>query len=154
MPHVAIRLMREEDISIVSDIGARSYKPSFFESDESFFSKWQGYPKGCYVVAARGKVVGYAITFPYYAGEVFPLNHYYTPFLYADVHYFHDVCVCPGYRGQGYAGMLVNKVWDSVNLPKALVAVNDSEEFWKRYGFQETRKVKYGGSKSTYMECV
>lgn len=152
MPHVAIRLMREEDIPVVSDIGARSYKPSFYESDESFLSKLRGNPKGCFVVAVRGKVVGYAVTFPYYQGEVFPLNHPYAPMVYGNVHYFHDVCVCPGYRGQGYAGMLVNKAWESSRLLKALVAVNDSEEFWKRYGFHEVRKVRYGGGRSTYME--
>ena len=154
MPHISLRLMREDDIPAVSDIGARSYKPSFYESDESFLSKWQGFPKGCYVIAVRGKVVGYAITFPYYKGEVFPLNHNYTPFLYANAHYFHDICVCPGYRNQGYAGLLVNKVWNSSVLPKCLVAVNNSEEFWERYGFKETRKVKYGKSKASYMECV
>ena len=154
MTHIAIRLMRESDIPAVSDIGTRCYKPSMYESDESFLSKWQGFPKGCYVVAVSGKVVGYAITFPYYKGEVFPLDTLYTPFLYANTHYFHDVCVAPGYRNQGYAGMLVNKVWNSSPLPKALVAVNYSEEFWERFGFRETRKVNYGKSKASYMECL
>ena len=154
MPHVTLRPMRKEDIPAVSDIGARSYSAAFYESDESFASKLQGYPRGCYVVAVRGRVVAYAVTFPYYAGEVFPLDQVYKPYLYADVHYFHDVCVCPGYRGQGYAGMLVNKVWDSSELPKALVAVNASEEFWGRYGFKESRKVQYGKTRASYMKCV
>ena len=154
MAHVSLRLMRQEDIPAVSDIGARCYNSSYYESDESFLSKWCGYPKGCYVVAVRGKVVAYAITFPYFKKEVFPLNSMYTPFFAPTGHYFHDVSVCPGYRKQGYAGMLVNKVWNSSPLPKSLVAVNNSQEFWERYGFKETRKVKYGKSKASYMECV
>ena len=154
MAHVSIRQMREEDIPAVSDIGARSYKPSYYESDESFLTKWKGYPKGCYVVAVRGRVVAYAITFPYFHSEVFPLDTMYTPYYAPTSHYFHDVCVCPGYRKQGYAGMLVNKVWNSSPLLKCLVAVNNSEGFWERYGFIETRKVKYGNSKASYMMCV
>lgn len=154
MPQVVLRAMRKDDVPSVSEIGTKSYKPCFYESDESFYSKWQGYPKGCWVIVVGKEVAGYAITFPYYAGEVFALNSIYTPFLYSDCHYFHDVCVSPSHRGKGYAKRLVRKVWNTSVHPKCLVAVNSSEKFWHQYGFKETRQIKYGQSKASYMRCV
>lgn len=154
MPQVVLRPMREDDVPVVSDIGTQSYRPCYYESDESFYSKWLGYPKGCYVATLEKKVVGYAITFPFYMGEVFALNSIYTPFLYSDCHYFHDVCVSPLYRGRGYAKRLIRKVWNTSVHPKCLVAVNNSKKFWNQYGFKETKKIKYGSSTASYMECV
>ena len=152
---VSIRLMKEEDIEAILDIGSKGYSFNFYESDESFLSKLRGYPKGCYVITILEKVVAYAVTFPYFKHEVFPLNTIYTPFHSPTCHYFHDVCVEPAHRMKGFAKLLINKVWNISGLPKCLVAVNDSEKFWEQSNFEVTRKVVYGinKSKASYMIC-
>jgi hypothetical protein len=144
---VSIRLMKEEDIEEVLKIGSKGYSFNFYENDESFLTKLRGYPKGCYVVTIQEKVVAYAVTFPYFKHEVFPLNTIYTPFHSPTCHYFHDVCVYPAHRMKGYAKLLINRVWNISELPKCLVAVNDSENFWKGSNFEVTRKVIYGKNK-------
>jgi hypothetical protein len=150
---VSIRLMKEEDIKTILDIGSKGYSLYFYESDESFLSKLRGYPKGCYVITILEKVVAYAVTFPYFKHEVFPLNTIYTPFYSPTCHYFHDVCVEPAHRMKGFAKLLINRVWNISGLPKCLVAVNDSEKFWEQSNFEVTRKVVYGinKGKASYM---
>lgn len=145
---VSIRLMKEEDIKTVSEIGSKVYSCNLYESDESFLSKLREYPKGCYVVTIMEKVVAYAITFPYFKDEVFPLNSNYTLPYSPTCHYFHDVCVLPAYRGNKYAKLLINKLWNISGLPKCLVAVNDTENFWEQSNFEVTRKVIYGKNKA------
>lgn len=152
MPHVRIRRMKQTDLNAVSDLAVRCYPKAYYEDTESFVSKFKAFPKGCFVLEARGKLVAYAITFPYHLGQPFPLSTKLGKIQKPSCHYFHDVCVMPGNRKLGYATMLIATAWDSCALPKSLTAVRKSETFWIKIGFKEIRKIEYGGVASTYME--
>lgn len=154
MPHVRIRRMKRTDLNAVNDIAVRCYPKDYYEDSDSFESKYKTFPKGCYVLEARGKLVAYAITFPYHLGQPFPLSTKLGKIQEPSCHYFHDVSVMPGHRKLGYATMLIATAWDSCDLPKSLTAVKKSEAFWSRFGFKEVKKLEYGGMTSTYMESV
>jgi len=154
MPHVSIRRMKRTDLNAVSDIAVRCYPKAYYEDTESFVSKFKAFPTGCFVLEARGKLVAYAITFPYHDGQSFPLNEKLGKIKDPTCHYIHDVSVMPGHRKLGYATMLLAKAWDSFDLPKSLTAVKKTEEFWARFGFKEVKKVSYGETMCTYMESL
>lgn len=148
-----IRAARKSDYSDIAEIGTKSYSEEYYEGEESFFSKIDGCPSGCFVADLDG-VVGYAISFPYLVGKSFPIDSFFVLVDNPNCWYIHDVCVAEDFRGMGIARMLASKViemgWDVM----CLTAVQGSEGFWERFGFRSFFETDYCGKKASYMVFI
>jgi len=148
--YVSIRPVKPADYPAVNMLGTRSYEESYYESEESFASKMAGYPDGCFVADLDG-IVGYVISFPYKLGQACPLNQLFELVPKPDCYYIHDLCVLEDFRGKGVATQLAERVLARKWEVTALVAVNGTGSFWRRFGFQAFAVVNYHGNKAEYM---
>jgi ribosomal protein S18 acetylase RimI-like enzyme len=150
MNFATIRTARKSDYSDVAEIGTKSYSEEYYKGEESFFSKMEGCPSGCFVADLDG-VVGYAISFPYVVGKSFPIDSFFVLVDAPNCWYIHDVCVAEDFRGMGIARMLAKKVIETGWNVVCLTAVQGSEEFWERFGFRSFFELNYCGKKASYM---
>ena len=148
-----IRAAIKSDYSDIAEIGTKSYCNQYYEGDESFLSKIDGCPAGCFVADLDG-VVGYAISFPYLVGKSFPIDSFFVLVENQNCWYIHDVCVAEDFRGMGIARMLVSKVIETGWNVMCLTAVQGSEGFWERLGFRSFFETKYCGKKASYMVFI
>ncbi|KAI3319324.1 acyl-CoA N-acyltransferase [Xylariaceae sp. AK1471] len=133
------------------------------ESDYVFAERVKLFPDGCLALVKNGELCGYTISHPIrrrqppaldsLLGEIPPE---------ADQYYIHDVCILPGFRGQGLATQGINKLLAiAERYPSAcLVSVYGTSQFWARYGFLPpqsidealTAKVRGYGDDAAYLE--
>ncbi len=69
--------------------------------------------------------------------------------------YLHSFSVHPKYRGQGVTHILFD-FFDKISKDdgydvQSLVAVQNSERFWMKYGFESVRQISYGNAQAVYM---
>lgn len=114
------------------------------------------YPQGCAVLEIDGRLIGYALTHPWYFAEPPALNsHLKEVPADATTYYVHDVALLPEARGRGYAMEIGEWLVDHAaqgGFPNlSLVAVNGSQPFWEKLGFQvavipglEAKLLSYG----------
>jgi GNAT superfamily N-acetyltransferase len=106
-----------------------------------FAERLRLYPQGCAVLEVDGRLIGYALTHPWRYGEPPALNSH-LPQIPTDAttYYIHDVALLPEARGKGYAMLIGNWLVDHAAqgglLNLSLVAVNGSQPFWEKLGFQ------------------
>lgn len=148
-----IRNAIKSDYSDIAEIGTRSYSDEYYEGEESFFSKIDGCPSGCFVADLDG-VVGYAISFPYVVGKSFPIDSFFILVENPNCWYIRDVCVAEDFRGMGIAKMLASKVIETGWDVMCLTAVQGSEGFWERLGFRSFFETNYCGKKASYMVFI
>ncbi len=98
------------------------------------------FPAGCFVLAEENDVAGYVLSHPWIFGDAPRLNSLLGQLpAAADIFYLHDIVVAPRVRAGRHGG-------DGVNAVKAiarqsgftrvgLVAVNNSNRFWRANGF-------------------
>lgn len=113
------------------------------EDAEVFANRLQLYPQGCLALDENGRLIGYALTHPWYFGKPPALNSVLAEIPRdATTYYVHDVALLPEARGKGYAAQIGERLIDHAakagfdNL--SLVAVNNSQGFWERLGFRKT----------------
>jgi len=147
-----IRQANSKDFDFIDNIGTNSYPVNYYEGSESFRSKVIGYPEGCFVCEVNKEIVGYIISFPYILGKYYPINENYKNVEDPDCYYIHDLCVEKTHRGKGYGFALVEEVLKIRSNPKVLMSVLESENFWKRFGFESQKTVDYYGLKAVYMK--
>lgn len=114
--------------------------PLFHEKFESFLSKMILSPKTCYGVLNEGRLIAYAISFPWVKDESVDLNSASkNSSAKTDTMYIHDISVDPDYRGLGLGEALYKRILEdtlSSGLKElALVAGQGSSKFWARFGF-------------------
>jgi ribosomal protein S18 acetylase RimI-like enzyme len=150
---LSIRKINSKDYNEIENIANESYSEDYYESDESFISKVEKFPDGCYVADLDG-VVGYVISFPYYVGKSFPINTNYEIVENPNCWYIHDLCVVERFRNKGVAKTLakeiIKKSWNVV----ALTAVQNSTSFWNKFGFLSFKIVNYCNQKADYMILI
>ena len=70
--------------------------------------------------------------------------------------YLHDIAVHPRYRGMGLTRMLMERVDHETRREgfgvQCLVAVQNSQEFWRKHGFKIVRMIKSYGESPAYMK--
>jgi GNAT superfamily N-acetyltransferase len=120
------------------------------------------YPRGAHVLVSDGCMIGYALTHPWALGEPPSLNSRLGALPpRPNTYYLHDLALSPAARGKGYAvdavGMLANHARENGFANLSLVAVNGSQNFWERLGFQIKafpgleRKLASYGSDAAFM---
>lgn len=136
------RDMQQGDLAAVLAIAERVH-PDYPESPAVFSERLHLFAAGCRVaVDARDVVHGYAITHPAMLGQPPALNsllHHLPP--QADCLYLHDVAILPTARQSGLGAALVDLIERHARALRvghaALVAVNNSGDYWRRRGFSD-----------------
>ena len=146
------RLMKSTDFELRKFIEL-TYEvwPNHWESPETLIARYHLCPKGFWMYYIDNNPRGYLMSHPGYLGTPPKLNEYYlldkgTPTCY----HIHDAAIVESARGNH----AVDKIWPTVlKLAKdythiSLVAVDDTEPFWSRFGFVKDKKIRGYG---TYM---
>ena len=115
------------------------------------------YPQGCLGVSVGGMLAAYVFFHPYRDDVVKPLDLSLVLDGAEDCMYLHDIAVHHRYRGMGLARMLMERIDHETRSGgfeiQCLVAVQNSQDFWRKFGFKIVRMVGgYGESLVYYMK--
>ncbi len=145
------------DIPAVLRVQRACYRDELIESADSFLKKLALYGAGCRGAWTKTRLSGYVFAHPWRVGDVVDLDSdsYVLP-ADANCMYVHDLAVDPSERQQSIASRLfqaVVAVAEERGLNRfALVAVQNSEPFWSRWGFSVQREFPYApGVPASYM---
>lgn len=136
-----LRLMTESDLPAVMAIQASSYPQRYIEGLATFRSKLKLNPTGCWVACLDQAVRGYLVTVHSDEHHFPSLN---VDAVVAPEHpsmlFIHDLALMPDARGQGLSERLLLCALEHARSCAlntiALVAVQGTERFWTRQGFQ------------------
>lgn len=134
-----IRQMQQNDLAAVIRLQDSCYHDDLFEAPDVVQQRFMRHPQSCWVAVYKDKLWGYLFTYPSKVGKVNPLGAEFPQYAAADCLYLHDVAVSRDARGQGVASALIKQAAihaKELGLAKlALVAVQNSLEFWQQQGF-------------------
>jgi ribosomal protein S18 acetylase RimI-like enzyme len=134
-----IRQMQHSDLAAVIRLQDSCYHDELYEAPEVVLQRFMRHPQSCWVAVYKDKLWGYLFTYPSKVGNVNPLGAEFPQYANADCLYLHDVAVSRDARGQGVATSLVTQAAQhakELGLQRlALVAVQNSVEFWQQQGF-------------------
>lgn len=157
--------MQDTDLQTVCDI-AEVVHPSHPEDATVFAERLALYPHGCHVLEDEAGVLdGYAVSHPWHDAGPPALNSLLQRLPPAPTaYYIHDIALLPAARGSGAAEAIVTALIDHARQRGlsgvALVAVNGSEAFWQKHGFQLARnegiaaKVRSYGADARSMRLI
>ncbi|MCP4196588.1 MAG: GNAT family N-acetyltransferase [Proteobacteria bacterium] len=140
--------MTRADLDTVMRIQRKAYQPFFHETKEVFSSRLHIYPEGCWIAARNGQAVGYLFSHPWYLNDLPGLDRALMALPdIIDCYHIHDLAVDPNFAGHGIGRASANK---AVTLCRrhsekfghttaTLVAVQDSQGFWAKFGFTAQR---------------
>lgn len=137
------------DLSPVLAIQQRCYPPAYHEPLAAFENKLRQSPASAWLALTGADIQAYLVTLPV-DEEHFPALHAATwsPPPQAKWLYLHDLAVDPRHRGSGAGQRLVEQAFAHVRQlgleGLALVAVQGSQPYWARQGF-EAREVGHSG---------
>jgi ribosomal protein S18 acetylase RimI-like enzyme len=131
--------MTLRDLDAVMSIAAVVH-PDLPERIEVFAEKLTLFPGGCMVLDAGGELAGYAVSHPWRALSIPPLDAFLSRLPdRPGTHYLHDLALLPAARGQGAGRKLVEllvayaRAADAASL--SLVSVYGTVPFWRKQGF-------------------
>jgi GNAT superfamily N-acetyltransferase len=134
--------MQGSDLAAVSHLAA-SIHPAYPEDAEMFDEKLRLFPYGCLSLQDGADIVGYCFSHPWTRGLPPALNELLGELpAMPDTYFIHDVAIDPRARGQGVTSTLLSVLVTVTRLcglsHMTLIAVNNSEGFWRRAGFVAT----------------
>lgn len=114
--------------------------PDFFEETACFEERFTLSPTSCFVlVTEEEEVKGYMVAYPWTYGNIPPLNQKLGVLPeQKDVLYIHDLALHPEVMGKGKSKEIIHHVQREAMAHIALVAVNESTDFWHNFGFRIT----------------
>jgi len=153
------RPMTAADLHAVLAVAALVH-PAYPEDEAVFAERLALVPEGCHVlVDEEGLLLGYLVSHPWPAGAVPALNALLGEIPAGATNwYIHDLALLPEGRGSGAAGRIVAQVADLARKAGctrlALVAVNESAEFWQRQGFREANDPALAAKLASYDDAA
>ncbi|WP_432786423.1 hypothetical protein AAEX37_00536 [Oligella sp. MSHR50489EDL] len=143
----AIRNATLSDLDTMLRIQAQCYCAALIESRDAFTDKLQSFPQWSFVVEANNTPCAYLLCLPVSDMQLPALNtarhETKTP---STQLYLHDLAVSPDVRGHHLAQKLIHHAI-SVATPQfsaaCLIAVQDSQNFWQRQGFEPVDSVPH-----------
>ena len=143
-----LRQLALADIPEMLEVQREAYEPSLQEPASSFEEKLTLFSRGAVGVILDGRLVAYVVTLAWRGSSVVPLSKAIGELPpEPDTLFIHDLASSPAHRGKGIARVLVERVFAiaaELNIKKfSLVAVQGSEPFWARFGFQPAEAFIY-----------
>jgi GNAT superfamily N-acetyltransferase len=143
-----LRELRADDILQVLDVQKDAYREELLESGDTFLRILTVFPRGCLGVFVGSQLVSYVFSHPWRSDRIVPLDDPRAALPDdADCLYIHDMAVRKSYHGKGVGTCLVKAL---LHLAKTLgyrqlglVAVQESETFWERWGFKRDEPLVY-----------
>lgn len=137
-----LRHLQHHDCQSVLAIQSACYPDHLIESSEALLAKCKLSPESCWLAEHEGAALGYLFSHPWHDKSPPALDSPLTALpAEADTFFLHDLAIHPLARGQGIAQALLQQamIWaKKQNLHKAmLVAVQNSQAFWQRHGFDQ-----------------
>jgi len=131
--------MTDVDLPRVMDV-ATAVHPSFPEAPAVFAERLRLYPRGCQVLTRDAAIVGYVVSHPW-SGAPPALDTLLGRLpQQPSTYYIHDLALMPESRGNGVADTVVAALIAHARQNKfatvTLVAVNNSQRFWRKHGFE------------------
>lgn len=121
------------------EIQDEAYQEIGHDSLEVFADKLSVYPQGCFAAVVDGRLAGYLFSHPWTCMRATRLDAPLVLPTAPDCYYLHDLAIANWAHGRGAARRLVEA---ALYLARAeglsrqgLVAVQNSEPFWGRFGF-------------------
>jgi ribosomal protein S18 acetylase RimI-like enzyme len=156
-PTGTIQRITLNEIASVLKIQRDSYVEAYIENSRMFTQMISVYPQGCLGVSVGGMLAAYVFFHPYRDNLVKLLDLLLVLNGTEDYMYLHDIAVYHRYRGMGLARMLMERVDHETRREgfevQCLVAVQNSQEYWKKYGFEILRTIEgYGKCPAFYMK--
>jgi ribosomal protein S18 acetylase RimI-like enzyme len=156
-PLATINRITLTEIASVLEIQRDCYGEGYIEDSRTFTRMITAYPQGCLGATVGGILAAYAFFHPYRDNVVKPLDLALVLNGTEDCMYLHDIAVHHRYRGKGLARMLMERVDHETRgggfEVQCLVAVQNSQEFWRKHGFNKVRMIEsYGESPAYYMK--
>jgi ribosomal protein S18 acetylase RimI-like enzyme len=150
--------MRPDDLAAIGPIQAAVH-PSFPEDEEVFAERLRLYPAGCFMLESREGPVGYIVSHPWRFGHLPALNSLLGALpAEPSTFYIHDIALLPSARGGGVASSIVATLIAHAGATGlaslSLVAVNDSQPFWRRHGFAVVDDPALAGKLATYDDAA
>lgn len=152
------RQMTAEDAGAVERIGAHIH-PDLPEDEAIILERLRLYPQGCRVLEVDGRIAAYVVSRPWRDLQPPPLNTLLgalpqTPTTY----YIHDLALLSQARGTGAASAVVEDLLaHAAALGVAdfsLIAVANSADFWRRFGFEVVADPKLDPNLRSYDEAA
>ena len=148
MREMEIRKLIEQDILAMLDVQRECYPPKLLESTETFLNKMRLFAEGSLGCFSEKRLCAYVFFHPWIKGVVVPLDYVIGSIPpEPDCIYIHDLAVLPAYRRKKIAEQLIWKVFEigkQLSIRSySLVAVQSSEGFWRRFGFEVAGTLEY-----------
>lgn len=131
--------MIESDLEAVVAISNALYA-DLPESPAVFAERLHLYPEGCLVLDDAGETLGYAVSHPWRISGPPPINALLGEIpAPASAYHLHDIALLPRARRAGRGSAVLRRLLAHAMAEGfrtvSLVAVHDSELFWRRHGF-------------------
>jgi ribosomal protein S18 acetylase RimI-like enzyme len=132
--------MSSADLPRVAGLAAQVHA-AYPEDAAVFAERLRLYPTGCHACEAGGRLIGYVLSHPWRDRAAPALNSLLgalpaSPATY----YIHDLALLPEARGAGAGSAIVAALVARARAEKlptmSLVAMHESEAFWRRHGFE------------------
>lgn len=135
-----IRLARARDVPEILRIQALCYNSIEPEKAQAYHNKLEQAPDCAFVIVDRQQLLAYLFSVPVMLDNPPGLDsHHYCVPQHADCLYLHDLAIDPAARGSGLSKPLLQRYFSKAEALQvqhlSLIAIQQSEAFWQRYGF-------------------
>ncbi|CAN5869041.1 GNAT family N-acetyltransferase [soil metagenome] len=141
----SLRKMCLADIDAVYAVQAAAYVDDMVEALSLLQARWLSAPDTAWVAYDTQGVCAYLVAYPSLHGKITALGSRFVVPEQPDCLYLHDLAVAPRAHGQQLGSRLVRQALQhaaSARYPySALVAVQNSQAFWKKCGYTEHQTV-------------
>jgi len=151
-----IKTIPASDLDDVVAVQQQSYPEELWENAAIFREKQRVFPAGAFGWYDDGHLQAYLFVHPWRRHETAPLfTETMTLPENPDCLYIHDLAIAPAARGKGAARALVTAAFALAKEQGlehfSLVAVQESESFWRKFGFTPYKTLTYSGVPATHM---
>ena len=134
---------------------AETIHPAYPEHASIFTERLDLYPPGCLVLEINQTIQGYAIGHPSRIQHPPALNTLLGRLpRHPDAFHIHDLALLPTARGAGHANAAIEIFIEqakALTLPRmSLIAVGESQNFWRRNGFEIADQTPVRACLATY----
>lgn len=135
----------------------QSFNSNYMERQEVFQNIMDSYPDGAWGIFCGKELIGYIFFHPYYENVIKPLNSCVKLDGNEDCMYLHEMNISPKHRRMGFPKILFKKFDELTKASnyniQCLVAVQDSAEYWRKFGFKRIRGFNDSGyTNGVYMQ--